>query len=343
MSTRTTHNNLQDVEVLAFVDLADGTLDDAGKGILSEASRLAGKLGGRWSAIAFASSEPAPLEELAPYGTEELTLIEAAPEVADALELQGRLLALAVAERGAKLLLLPHNDLGCALAPLLAAELQGALFTEALSSQVEGEVLQLTRSVLGVQVVETRSWDGALPLVLTVQPRTLSAVVLPTMARKTPKLTSWRSALETTAGPTRIIERIPPDPQTVDVAEAEVIVSAGLGCSNDQAIEQIKELTRLLGASFGVTRPVYDLGYAGFERMVGQTGKSVAPRFYLALGISGSMHHLGGIKDSKKVVAVNIDAKAPIFPNADEGFVADLREVLPLLIERVQSATGGAA
>jgi electron transfer flavoprotein alpha subunit len=92
-----------------------------------------------------------------------------------------------------------------------------------------------------------------------------------------------------------------------------------------------------------VTRPVYDLGFAEFERMVGQTGKTVAPRFYLALGISGSMHHLGGIKDSKKIVAVNLDSKAPIFPNSDEGFVADLRQVLPLLVERVKAAAGGSA
>jgi electron transfer flavoprotein alpha subunit len=77
--------------------------------------------------------------------------------------------------------------------------------------------------------------------------------------------------------------------------------------------------------------------------MIGQTGKTVAPRLYVALGISGSMHHLGGIKEAKKVIAVNSDAKAPIFPNADEGFVADLREVLPLLIERVKSAQGGGA
>jgi len=77
--------------------------------------------------------------------------------------------------------------------------------------------------------------------------------------------------------------------------------------------------------------------------MVGQTGKTVAPRFYLALGISGSMHHIGGIKDSRRIVAVNIDPKAPIFGNSDEGFVADLRAVLPLLIERLKSATGGAA
>jgi len=341
MATRTT-NNLQAVEVLAFVDLASGGLDDAGKGLLSEASRLAGRLGGRWSAVAFAGSEPAPLDELAPYGPPELTLIEADPAVADALELQGRLLAQAAAERGAGLLLLPHNDLGGALAPVLAAELGGALFTEALSYQVEDDALQLTRGLLGVQVAETRIWDGSRPLVLTVHPCTLSAVVLPTMARTEPVVTTWRGAPPANPGPTRIVERIPPDPQTVDVAEAEVIVSAGLGC-NDQAFAQVEELTRLLGASLGVTRPVYDLGRTGFERMVGQTGKTVAPRFYLALGISGSMHHLGGIKDAKKVVTVNIDSKAPIFPNADEGFVADLRELLPLLIERVKSATGGAA
>jgi len=156
------------------------------------------------------------------------------------------------------------------------------------------------------------------------------------------RLERWQSADSVPEAATRIVERIPPDPQTVDVSEAEVIVSAGLGC-NEQTFAQVQELSRLINASLGATRPVYDLGYTSFERMVGQTGKTVAPRFYLALGISGSMHHVGGIKDSKRIVSVNIDSKAPIIPNADEAFVADLREVMPLLIERIKSATGGAA
>jgi electron transfer flavoprotein alpha subunit len=162
------------------------------------------------------------------------------------------------------------------------------------------------------------------------------------MQRATLQVDRWQPAEPVAPGTTRVIERIPPDPQTVDVAEAEVIISAGLGC-NEASFAQVAELTRLLNASLGVTRPVYDLGYTGFERMVGQTGKTVAPRFYLALGISGSMHHLGGIKDAKRIVSVNIDPKVPIFPNSDEAFVADLREVLPLLVERVRAATGGAA
>jgi len=342
MSARTDTLTGAPPEVLVFVDLAGGELDEAGKGILSEASRLARTLGGTWSAVAFAGAEAEAQAAVAPYGTVELTLIEAAPEVADCLEAQGRLLAQAAAERGARLLLLPHNDLGGALAPLLAAELQGALLTEALGYQREGETLTVTRAALGAQVVDTKIWDGTVPLVLTVHPRVLSSVVLPTMQHVKPKVTRWRSSQPVTAGPTRIVERIPPDPQTVDVAEAEVIISAGLGC-DAESFARVEELTRLLGASLGVTRPVYDLGRAGFERMVGQTGRTVAPRFYLALGISGSMHHVGGIKDSKKIVAVNIDPKVPIFPNSDEGFVADLREVLPLLVERVKSATGGGA
>ena len=226
-------------EVLVFVDLATGELDDAGKGSLSEASRLAKTLGGNWSAIAFAPAEPAALSDFAPYGTPALTLVEAAPEVADCLETQGRLLAQAAKERGARLLLLPHNDLGAALAPLLAAELNGALFTESLGYQRDADALSLTRTELGAHVVETKIWTGATPLVLTVHTRILSAVVLPSMQQHTPELRRWQSPQPVAAGPTRIIERIPPDPQTVDVSEAEAIISAGLGC-NAESFAQVE-------------------------------------------------------------------------------------------------------
>jgi electron transfer flavoprotein alpha subunit len=121
----------------------------------------------------------------------------------------------------------------------------------------------------------------------------------------------------------------------VDVAEAEVIFCAGKGCDR-KTFDALCEIARLVGGSVGVTRPVYDQGFAGFERMIGQTGKTVVPRFYFGLGISGSMHHVGGIKDSKRLVCLNVDAKAPMFPNSDEGFVADAGQVLPQLLERVK-------
>lgn len=336
--------NLQDMdsptEILVFVDLPDGELDDAGKGILSEASRLAETLDCNWSVISFATATDDAIEGFSPYGVDQVTLIEGPDGVNDSIEIQGKLIALAASEVKAKLLLLPHNDLGGTLAPLLASERDCALFTEAIAYTGDIGALKLTRQVLGAQVAESKIWDGINPLVLTISPRVLSAVVMPAMQHCKVQINRWQPSVSTGTGLTMIVERIPPDPQTVDVSEAEVIVSAGLGC-NEKTFAQVEELTRLLNASLGVTRPVYDLGFTDFERMVGQTGKTVAPRFYLALGISGSMHHLGGIKDSKQVVSVNLDSKVPIFPNSDEGFVADLRDVLPLLIERVKAATGG--
>lgn len=336
--------------LLAVVDLSSTELDDAGKGILNEASRLARTLNAHWSAAAFLSTDQpledqtwaGTLETFKEYGTPELILLKGSNEIFDSSEDQGRLLGQLAAERGTALMLLPHTGTGSTLAPLLAARVQGGLLTQALSYRLEGHTLQISRSSLGNQLVETRNWQGEAPLVLTIHPRILSSVALSGMATAQMKLTLWQNPQRQERSATRIVERIPADPQTVDVAEAEVIISAGLGC-DEQHFAQVKELSRLLGASLGVTRPVYDLGRAGFERMIGQTGKTVAPRLYLALGISGSMHHLGGIKEAKKVVSVNIDAKVPIFPNSDEGFVADLREILPLLVERVKSAAGGAA
>jgi electron transfer flavoprotein alpha subunit len=330
------------VEILVFVDLSAGELDDYGKGILSETARLAKNLCADWSVISFAGAADEAVAALAPYGVEKLILIEGSAEQADSLDLQGKLIAMASRAQGAALLVLPHNDLGGALAPLLAAQLDAALFVEAIACSVAEGCLKLTRQLLGAQVAQAKTWDASVPLVLTINPQILSSVLLPNMQPGKLQVERWQPTETVSAAATRIIERIPADPQTVDVTEAEVMVSAGLGCS-EQGFSQVQELTRLINASLGVTRPAYDLGYTGFERMVGQTGKTVAPRFYLALGISGSMHHIGGIKDSKRIVSVNIDPKAPIIANSDEAFVADLREVMPLLIERVKSVTGDAA
>lgn len=330
------------IKILVFVDFPEGELDDYSKGILSEASRLAKTVAAEWSVLSFAGATDEALAALAPYGVDKVILIDGPEELADSFQLQAKLIALACQEGEASLLLMPHNDLGSTLAPLLAAELDAALFVEAIAYSAEANKLKLTRHVLGAQIAESKTWEGQTPLVLTIHMRVLSGVVLPSMQTGKVQLEHWQPPTSLSAGGTRIVERIPADPQTVDVSEAEVMVSAGLGC-NEQSFAQVEELTRLINASLGVTRPAYDLGYTGFERMIGQTGKTVAPRFYLALGISGSMHHLGGIKDSKRIVSVNIDPKAPIIPNSDEAFVADLREILPLLIERIKSATGGAA
>ncbi|WP_298273382.1 electron transfer flavoprotein subunit alpha/FixB family protein [Geobacter sp.] len=327
-------------KILVFVDLPGGELDETGRGLLSYGGRLAGILDARWGTATLLEPGAGPLTSLAAYGVPSVTVVSGGELLLDTPAHLGKTLARLAADERASVTVLPHNDLGSTLAPVIAAALNGALLTEVVSVRRDGENLRLSRHALGVRVDETKVWDGSRPLVITVPVRNLSQVLMPTVKPATPNLTVWHPVTQPEGATARVSERIPPDPQTVDLMEAEVIFSAGKGC--DQAtFNQLAELCRLLNVSFGVTRPVYDLGWTGFERMVGQTGRTVTPRLYLALGISGSMHHVGGIKDSRRIVSINSDAKAPIFANSDEGFVADLKEVLPRLLDRAKAAVGG--
>lgn len=337
--------------VFVFADLSSGELDDAGKGILAEAQRLAATLGTPWGAACFAGAPEGAYEGFKPYGVSQVLELRSDPsggsdasDRSDTLSLsdfplaQAEALAGAARASGAKVVLLAHTDLGSVLAPALADRLPGALFTEAVSFRKDWAGLTVCRQALGSQVVEQRIWNETMPLVLTLSPRVLSPVVLPSMRPGKAVRSSRAAPIGASGRGVRVTERSPPDPQTVDVAEAEVVFCAGKGCDRE-AFDALCELARLVGGSVGVTRPAYDQGFAGFERMIGQTGKTVVPRFYLGLGISGSIHHVGGIKDSKRIVTVNIDPKAPMFPNSDEGFVADAGQVLPRLLERVRERT----
>jgi electron transfer flavoprotein alpha subunit len=328
-------------KILVFVDLPDGELDETGRGLLSYGARLAGTLNTTWGVAVAAQPDNVQLSAFGAYGTPTITCIADGEKLLDTPALLGKSLAGLAQDERASVIVMPHNDLGATLAPVVAHELDAAIMTELITVRQGADGVRLSRKALGLQVAETRLWDGTRQLVTTIPLRSLSQVLMATVHPSSPSVAVWHPAAPVTGAAATVTGRIPADPQTVDLTEAEVIFSAGKGC-DPATFEQLKELCRLLNVSFGVTRPVYDLGWTGFERMVGQTGRTVTPRLYVALGISGSMHHVGGIKDSRRIVAVNCDSKAPIFPNVDEGFVADLKELLPRLLDQVKSGIGGA-
>jgi electron transfer flavoprotein alpha subunit len=132
------------------------------------------------------------------------------------------------------------------------------------------------------------------------------------------------------------LELIPPDYRTVDILYAKRIIGAGSGCGEPGLLSLVEELSHLLEGSIGTTRPVVDDGYLPKERMIGQTGKTIFPELYIALGISGSPHHVAGIQASKTILSVNRDPRAPIFNVSDAGFICDLKTLLPKLINRIK-------
>ncbi len=126
--------------------------------------------------------------------------------------------------------------------------------------------------------------------------------------------------------------------RAVDLTAAEIIVSVGRGIKEKENIHVVEELAKALGAELAASRPICDAGWLPMERQVGSSGQTVAPKMYMAVGISGAIQHLVGMKGAKTIVAINKDANAPIFEVADYGIVGDLFEVVPALVEEVKKA-----
>ncbi len=126
----------------------------------------------------------------------------------------------------------------------------------------------------------------------------------------------------------------------MDLTAADIIVSVGRGIKEKENIPIVEELAKALGAELAASRPICDSGWLPMERQVGSSGQTVSPKVYMAVGISGAIQHLVGMKGAKTIVAINKDANAPIFEVADYGIVGDLFEVVPALVEEVKKAKG---
>jgi electron transfer flavoprotein alpha subunit len=135
----------------------------------------------------------------------------------------------------------------------------------------------------------------------------------------------------------RTLRTLPADSRTVDVGEAERIVSGGFGVGGPEGMTELQQLADLLHAALGGTRVVADRGWLAHERYIGTTGKIIEPKLYMAFGVSGAVQHVAGIGDSDTIIAINTDRTAPMLKMADLGVVGDLHEILPILIRKLEA------
>ncbi len=247
-----------------------------------------------------------------------------------------RAFAIALAERvkaGAPdLILIGATPAGRDLGARLAARLGWAYASEVTDLKEEGASLVMTRTMYAGKVRATVR--AALPAVVTVRP---SAFPLP--AGTTPPAAE---PVEVDASAERLaFQRFEPTAAAsgrIPLAEASVVVSGGRGLRGPENWKMVEALADALGAALGASRAVTDAGWRPNEEQVGQTGKTVAPDLYIALGISGAIQHLAGMTSSKVIVAVNKDPEADIFKVCDYGVVADLFEFLPAFTDEVKKA-----
>ncbi len=324
--------------VLAIVEQREGRPTRSSLEVVSAASSLASELDTHAEALVVAGTEmEAEAASLGRFGARSVTVV-VHPGL-DSYHPDGYLESVAppAAEGEYDAILLAASDQGRDLAPRLAARLDVPLLQDVTALAFGPEGVAVTRPVYAGKALLTVRVETS-PLVVT-----LRSNAFPLSNGGEPAAVEVTYAdIEPTEWPTRIVSHRPSPEGLPDVSQATVVVSGGRGMRGPEHWHLLDELRRALGpeVALGASRAVVDAGWRPHAEQVGQTGKTVSPRLYFAVGISGAIQHLAGMRTARTIVAINKDPDAPIFKVADYGIVGDAFEILPRLTEELRAKAG---
>jgi electron transfer flavoprotein alpha subunit len=239
-----------------------------------------------------------------------------------------------IAQEKPEYLIFPHTYQVRDFVPALATRLGEMLISDVIAI---GDGPVFTRQLLQGRLQGSYRHTGSGPCLVSVQAGAFRADALEAGSGQ---VSTFTPALEASQIRTRPEPPFRGTEQTVDLGSAQLIVSVGRGIKDAENLPLVQDLAKALGAELAASRPICDNGWLPMERQVGSSGQTVSPRLYLAVGISGAIQHLVGMKGSQCIVAINKDPDAPIFEVADYGIVGDLFEVVPALTEAVKAAKG---
>jgi electron transfer flavoprotein alpha subunit len=321
--------------VWVVVDHADGEVQDVGLELLGQARELADRLSLSAAAVLLGDDVRGLAPLVGQSGADTIYLAESPLLATYNPDAYAPVVAGLLRRQQPPIVLWGATDQGRDLAPRVAARLSTGLASNCTRVDLNDDgLLVMTRPVYGGKASCDVVCPQARPQMAVIQPGAIPArrpeagrEAQVVAAEVTVSLESLRVRLEE-------VIRIPPS--ALDVTEADMIVAGGRGVGSEEGFHLVEQLAHLTGATVAASRPVVDAGWAPYERQVGLSGKTIAPRLYIACGISGANHHVVGMRDSRAVVAIDHDPHAPIFQIADVKIVGDLHQVLPALIERLR-------
>ncbi|MFH1262381.1 MAG: electron transfer flavoprotein subunit alpha/FixB family protein [Pseudomonadota bacterium] len=320
--------------ILVWVESKEGKIKKASLELLSEAGRLAAPLQGKVKAFLIGAGVAAGTAELGKYGVTDVYLADDPEFKLYNVERYALALTEAVGKSQAAVLLATASAAGKDLLPRIAARLNTGMVTECTALRAENGTVVAQRPIYAGKVLIDARVPSAHPAIITCRPNVFE--VTPAKSATTPSVTPVGQEAAKLAVRAKIVEVVEAKSGRPDLTEASVIVSAGRAIKSAENFAMMNELADVLGAAVGATRAAVDAGYAPHSIQVGQTGKTVNPKLYIAFGISGAIQHLAGMQTSKVIVAVNTDPEAPIFQKADYGIVGDLFEVVPKMTEALK-------
>lgn len=312
-------------KILVFAEFQNSGLKRSSQELL----QFAAKTGRPVVALALGTPATNGVAQLAHHGAQEVLLCKDAAYDAYNPELFSVALTEALQKTGASLVLASASSSAKDLFPRVAAKIAAGVVSDATEITVVGEDVKVKKPLYSGKCSVTAQFENSTVKIVLMRANQLP--VAPADTSKTipvTEITFTKPSLKTL-----VKEIVKGASEKLDLTEANIVVSGGRGLKESANFKMIEDLAEVLGATVGASRAVVDAGWVGHAMQVGQTGKTVAPTLYIAIGISGAIQHLAGMSGSKVIVAINNDATAPIFQKATYGIVGDAFEIVPRLTE----------
>jgi electron transfer flavoprotein alpha subunit len=320
--------------IMVVAEQREGKLNRVSLETLAGAQAIGKDTGWAVEVVLPGNQSAALVQELAGYKVEKAYALEAPWLETYTSDAYVHALKQFIAGRQPKLVLFPHTYQVRDFAPRLALVLDRTLISDAIGYKHEDGKLLFTRQMFQGKFVADVGFAGEAPWLATLQ----------IGAYRADQAETGSAAVETVEAGERPALRITPHEvfqeakQAVDLSQAEIIVAIGRGIKEQKNVALAEELARALGGEVAASRPICDNGWLPLERQIGSSGQTVAPKLYIALGISGAIQHIVGMKGARTIVAINKDVEAPIFEIADYGVVGNLFDVVPALTEEIKKA-----
>lgn len=316
----------------------DGSAKKVGLELLSPGKDMAKKQGGSLTAIVIGSHVDAAVEAASAHGADKIIVVEGEEYKDYTTDAYTAVMEQLVEKYGPTSMLIGATNNGRDLGPRIACRLKTGLTADCTSLDIDEETgnVAWTRPAFGGNLMATIMCPDHRPQLGTVRPGVFK---MSEPGEANAEVIREDIHIPADSIRTQILELIKEmDAETVDLEGAQIIVSGGRGVKGPEGFAPVKALAEVLGATVGASRAAVDAGWISHSHQVGQTGKTVGPKLYIACGISGAIQHLAGMSSSDVIIAINKDPDAPIFGVADYGVVGDLFEVLPVLTEEIRKA-----
>lgn len=321
------------MSIAVFIEVREGQAKKASLEALSEARRQGDVHGMKVAAIVVGSPADQAIAKVSGYKPDKIFVADDPLFASYSLQAYAAAFASVVKQEKAAAVFLSATTMGREVAARAAAKFQTSVISDITALDWKDAIVA-TRPVYSGKAYAQVQARGDRPAFLTLRPNVFPQAAPDTSHKaETQKIDAGISADQIQS---RVVATQKSAGETVELSEAEIVVSAGRGLKGPENLHLVAELAKALGAAMGASRAIVDAGWIDHHFQVGQTGKVVSPTLYIAAGISGAIQHLAGMSSSKYIVAINKDPEAAIFKIADYGIVGDVFQILPALTEAVR-------